>query len=88
MAIPAQMSAYWCAPRLLKVSFCSWILLLWLTTIHLATMEDEQDKKLAYIISLPILVIILLTYPLILYVGGCLVSLEGSCNAAFKPMCL
>ena len=87
MAIPAQMSAYWCAPRLLKVSFCSWILLLWLTSIHLATAVDEQSEKLAYIITLPILIITLITYPIILYVGGCLVSMEGACNAAFKPRC-
>ena len=76
--------AYWCAPRLLRVAYSAWLLLLWTAGLYLTTgagREDERLKNLLLWTALPVLAVTATTFPVILYLGGCVVSFPWTCNA-------
>ena len=80
--------AYWCAPRLLRVAYSAWLLLLWTAGLYLTTgagREDERLKNLLHCTVLPVLALTAATFPFILYLGGCVVSFPWACNAAARP---
>merc|ERR1712126_697828 len=80
--------SYWCSPRLIKVVYASWILLLWVSGLYLGVGIGNEDSRIRNLIIsyiVPIVAITLLTFPFVLYMGGCVVSLPGACNPTYKP---
>merc|ERR1711936_488116 len=80
--------AYWCFPRLIKVAYSSWLLLLWLTSLYLVTGLGSQDDTLRSVIlaiALPVVAFTILSFPLVLYIGGSKVSLPDACADVFPP---
>jgi len=62
--------SYWCFPRLVKVGYCSWLLLLWLTALYLVTGLGGQDNTLRNLIlgiALPVMAFTILSFPMVLF---------------------
>ena len=81
--------SYWCAPRLLKILYSSMILLLWLCGLYLCCSVDQEDNRLKTLlmsIIIPLMIITILTFPFIVYMGGCVASLPDACKDVFPPI--
>ena len=75
-------STHWCSPRLLKVLYSSMIILLWVCGMYLCCSvgQEEYIKSIMMSIIIPIMSITLITFPFIIYMGGCIVSLPDACK--------
>ena len=80
--------SYWCSPRLLKVLYTSMILLLWVCGLYLCCLGNEKDDNIKIVlmsIIIPIMCITIITFPFIIYMGGCVVALPDACKDVFPP---
>ena len=78
---------YWCAPRLMKILYSSMILLLWVCGLYLCCSADQEDNNLKIhlmSISIPLMIITIITFPFIIYRGGCVSSLPDACCSNSK----
>ena len=81
-------STYWCSPRLLKVLYTSMILLLWVCRMYLCCSVERKDdiiNTLTMNIIITVMSITIITFPFIIYIGGCVVSLPNTYKDAATP---